>query len=638
MHTNSLTIRLLQRRGIFSALFAALCAANATAQSIPFANISSRSQGVAGQNVLVVGFIITSTATTTKQVVIRGLGPSTGVPGYLADPTLTLNGPDGVIYSNNNWRETQEAAIAATGLQPSNDLESAITWILSPGNYTVTLNGYNGGTGVGAIEVYDTAGPAPIVNLSSRAQVGTGDNVLIGGTFVRDSTRAVIRAIGPSLTQYGIQGALQDPALELHDAYGTLIAANDNWVSDPQAAEIQQLGLAPGNSNESAMLATLTSGSYTAIVKGVNDTTGVGMVELYALADASYPRIFQAWSDADNLNEDRTITVARHDLMWNVEYGFGWNWVDNNFVDTQDYHSESIVQDGTSVPYPIPTLRSLNHNIKILCAVDHFEAAPNALPPGDPWWKRDGNGNRILAPSGSTYLLNQDDPSLRTHVARRAAALMQTGQFDGIMLDECFPNTSYLLALVTEVRNAIGPNALIIVNANDNKLNTSELGQINGVFMESGAVTSSTQWQNVKAALDWNEFYTRTPRVNCLESSYINSRNDLNLMRATTCLSLTHSNGFALFSDPNSLPTLDHLHNWYDPFWSNHNLGVPIGSWYTTSGYAHRRDFKNGSAIWNASGNPTVTVTFPEMRTSQATGQRATSFVLPGNDGGIYTY
>jgi hypothetical protein len=127
--------------------------------------------------------------------------------------------------------------------------------------------------------------------------------------------------------------------------------------------------------------------------------------------------------------------------------------------------------------------------------------------------------------------------------------------------------------------------------------------------------------------------------MNCLETSYVNSRNDLNLMRATTCLGLTHSNGYVLFADPNSLPTLDHLHNWY-PFWSDHSLGVPIVTtgqlWYPVSTYGHRRDFQNGSAVYNQQGNPTITVTFPEMRTSLATGVRSTSFTLPGNDGGIY--
>lgn len=134
----------------------------------------------------------------------------------------------------------------------------------------------------------------------------------------------------------------------------------------------------------------------------------------------------------------------------------------------------------------------------------------------------------------------------------------------------------------------------------------------------------------------------RAPKVNCLETWFVTSRtsvNDLKRMRATTCLSLTHSNGYALFGDPNELPTLDHLHNWYDPFWSDHNLGVPTGNHYTISGIADRRDFKNGSAIWNASTTTSVSVTFSETRKSLATGTIKTagqSFSVPPSDGDIF--
>ncbi len=641
MRSKSSITWLVQRLFLFSVFLAACLAENAIAQTRPFVNLSTRAEVLDGQNVIVAGFIIETTATTTKQVLIRGLGPSYSLS--LADPTITLNGPNGVIYSNNNWRDdvNQANAIAATGMQPGNDLESAILWTLPAGSYSVTLGSNNGGTGIGLVELYDMGGAAPIVNLSSRARVGTGDNVLIGGVYVQDSTRAVVRAIGPSLGQYGIQGALQDPTLELHDANGIQIAFNDNWQSDPQWPEIQQLGLQPTNGNESAILSTLGAGRYTVIVRGLNNTTGVGMVELYALEDAAYPRVFQNWANAynpSNPSEDPMVTVAKHDLFWTTHNGFGWNWVDSNGAYTDDYHSETISLNGTIIPYPIPTLRNLNPKIKILCEVMHYQAPPDALPPGDPWWKRDQNGNRILGPGGNTYLLNEDDPSLRSHVARQAAALMQTGQFDGIMLDECRPNTSYLLPLLTEVRNTIGGNGLIIVNVNANKLTQNELGQINGIFMESGYVgTPSPSWQTVKDALDWNETYTRTPRVNCLQDWYSTSPTDptdLRRMRAITALSLTHSNGYVNFGHDQ--------YYWYDPFWSKDSLGLPTGNWYLVNGYGHRRDFKHGSAVWNSSGY-SITVTFSEMRTSQPTdpsqpGQRAMSFVLPPNDGGIYTY
>lgn len=637
MRTKSPITWLLQRIALFSAFLVVCYAENAAAQSRPFINISARADVVNGQDVIIAGFIIQTTATTTKQVLIRGLGPSYGLS--LSDPTITLNGPNGLIHSNNNWKDTQQNEIAATGMQPGNDLESAILWTLPAGSYTVTLGSSNGGTGIGLVELYDMGGAAPIVNLSSRAYVGTGNDVLIGGVYVQDGTRAVIRAIGPTLANYGIQGALANPVLELYDAQGALMASNDNWGTDGGAAEIGQLGLAPPSNLESAILPTLVPGPSTIIVRGYNNGTGVGMVELFALADEKYPRIFQAWADADNLGEDPLDTVARHDLMWTTQNGFGWNWAVGNCTYTDDYQSETVCLNGTIIPYPIPTLRSKNPNMKILVQVTLVSLAGERLPSNHQWWNRDASGNRVPAPGGG-YLLNLADASLRTHVANQAKALMQTGQFDGVMLDSVNQVTpSLLLPILTEVRNAIGENGLIIVNANADMLGTSELGQVNGVFMESGKVGTGSgypTWQTVKTALDHNELYTRSPKVNCLETWFSTSRTnstDLKRMRATTCLSLTHSNGYALFGDSG------HFHQWYDPFWSNHNLGVPTGGYYTVNGFADRRDFQNGSAIWNASTGTNLTVTFSQTRKSLATGAIKTagqSFTVPPSDGDIF--
>ena len=642
MRTKSPITWLVQRLALFSVFLAACYAGNASAQYRPFINISTRAEVLNGENVIIAGFIIQTTATTTKQVLIRGMGPSYGLS--LADPTLTLTDSNNVvIHSNNNWRETQQNEIAATGMQPGNDLESAILWTLPAGAYTVILAGNNGGTGVGLVEVYDMGGPAPIVNLSSRARVGTGNNVLIGGLYVLDSTRAVVRAIGPTLANHGIQGALANPMLELYNAQGAQIASNDNWGTDGGAAEIQYLQLQPSNPNESATITPiLTPGPYTVIVKGVSNGTGIGLVELFALADAKYPRIFQAWSEADYFNEDRLDTVARHDLMWTTQNGFGFSWVDGNGASTEDYHSETILFNGTVIPYPISDLRSRNPNIKILVQVTLVSLAGDRLPIDDPWWKRGAGtfpNNRVPAPGGG-YLLDLDNSgTLRTHVANQAKALMQTGQFDGVMLDSVTQVTpSSRLAIFTEVRNAIGGNGLIIVNANAQKLG-SELGQINGVFMESGKPGTGNgyaSWQDVKVALDHNETNTRDPKVNCLETWFVTSRtdpNDLKRMRATICLSLTHSkNGYALFGDSG------HFHKWYDPFWSKHNnLGVPTGNYYTvTGGFADRRDFQNGSAIWNASTSTNLTVTFPQTRKSLATGAIGQNFSVPPSDGDIF--
>ena len=142
----------------------------------------------------------------------------------------------------------------------------------------------------------------------------------------------------------------------MRDASGTLLGSNDNWgTANTDAPEIQYLGLQPNDANESAILATLTPGSYTVIVRGVNNTTGIGLVELYALADAKYPRIFQAWGNADNLNEPTPVTVARHDLFWTVDFGFGWNWVDGSGqVTLPDYTSETISFTEPNPIYSVP--------------------------------------------------------------------------------------------------------------------------------------------------------------------------------------------------------------------------------------------------------------------------------------------
>lgn len=248
-------------------------------------NISTRMKVLTSEKVLIAGFIITGTG--PKRVLVRGIGPSLtalGVPGALQDPTLELHGA--ISINNDNWRDTQAAEIQATGLPPGNDLESAIVASLQPGPYTAILAGNNEMTGVGLVEVYDldqSAG-SKLANLSTRGFVDTGDNVMIGGFILgpadTGATKVLIRAIGPSLAGVGVQDALQDPTLELHDGSGAVIATNDNW-RDTQQAEIEATGLAPTDDHESAILQTLVPGNYTAIVRGNNDTTGVALVEAY---------------------------------------------------------------------------------------------------------------------------------------------------------------------------------------------------------------------------------------------------------------------------------------------------------------------------------------------------------------------
>jgi hypothetical protein len=253
-------------------------------------NISTRLNVLTGENVLDAGFIIN--AAGSKRVLIRGLGPSLsdlGVDGALDDPIIELHDSSGTIVAeNDDWKKNQQTEIAATGLAPTNDAESALISTLSAGSYTVIERGKLGTTGVGLVELYDLgAGFGPEVgNISTRGFVDTGSNVMIAGFITSSSTggsgQVLLRALGPSLGELGVANPLADPMLELRDSNGTLIASNDNWKSDQQT-EIEATGLAPADDAEAALLATVVSGAYTAIESGVAGTTGVGLVEVYNL-------------------------------------------------------------------------------------------------------------------------------------------------------------------------------------------------------------------------------------------------------------------------------------------------------------------------------------------------------------------
>ena len=245
----------------------------------------------AGDNVGIGGFIITGSA--PKHVLLRALGPSLaqfGVPNVLADPVLELHGPGAfVTITNDNWRDdpVQEAAILATGIPPTNDLESAIDVTLASGAYTAIVRGNGNTSGVGLVEVYDLsqAVPAKLANISTRAFVSTGDNIVIAGFMLGGDSgddRVVVRGIGPSLTAVGVTNALADPTLELRDSNGALLVANNDWQDDPiQAAELTAAGLAPTNQLESGIATALPPGLYTALLAGLDNGTGVGLVEVY---------------------------------------------------------------------------------------------------------------------------------------------------------------------------------------------------------------------------------------------------------------------------------------------------------------------------------------------------------------------
>jgi hypothetical protein len=253
-------------------------------------NISTRGRVETGESVMIGGFIIGGTA--PKKVLITARGPSLanyGVTGVLANPLLQLYVGQSVIAANDDWQSNPPAMVSeiqATGIAPGDPLEAALMVTLNPGAYTAIVSGSGGGTGVGIVEVFEEGSiDIPLVNISTRGKVLTGENVMIGGFVILGDTprKVLITARGPSLANYGVIGALANPALQLFSGQ-SVIAANDDWQSNPPAmvAEIQATGIAPGNSLEAALMITLDPGAYTAIVSGVGGGTGVGIVEVFA--------------------------------------------------------------------------------------------------------------------------------------------------------------------------------------------------------------------------------------------------------------------------------------------------------------------------------------------------------------------
>jgi hypothetical protein len=255
------------------------------------------------------------------------------------------------------------------------------------------------------------------------------------------------------------------------------------------------------------------------------------------------------------------------------------------------------------------------------------------LPNDHKWWMRDEEGRLAKGwAEGGFIRLDFVNPEYRRHVARRAKAVVESGVVDGILLD-WWRDDEHRLALVREVRRAIRDEHLILANTND-RTAPKTAPYIDGYFMECTRSRTAHDWERITTTLTWAEKNLRQPPVNCVEVWFRNSRDDLNLMRAVTTLTLTHSNGYCLFSDPNPLPTPDHLHNWY-PFWDK-SLGRPTSEDVRRPDGATSREFENGTAVYNPIDNRTVSIVFDDVRTSVATGRSARRHELAALDGDIF--
>lgn len=347
------------------------------------------------------------------------------------------------------------------------------------------------------------------------------------------------------------------------------------------------------------------------------------------IAERTYPSVFQAWNPAEGLKgEPPLATAARHDLIFHGPGYFGLRWDARPAGLATGFTPESVARARRKRRQ----LLQLNPNLVLLAEIRYRDAWKGFLPDGHKWWMLK-DGKRVKGwDEGGFFQLDYRNPEYRRHVAARCKAVVGTGVLDGVMLD-WWRDDAHRLALIKGVRAAVGEKALILVNAND-RTTPRTAAYVNGYFMECYRSGSPRDWRRIARTLSWAEARLRPPRINCLETWYHKSRRDLNLMRATTALALTHSDGYCLFSDPNPLPTPDHLHDWY-PFWDA-RLGRPVAAGRTGPDKATRRDFQNGSVVYNPMGNKPVTVTFPDERISRASGKRGRVHVLAPADGDIY--
>lgn len=347
------------------------------------------------------------------------------------------------------------------------------------------------------------------------------------------------------------------------------------------------------------------------------------------IADRDFPSVFMAWATATLENVDRLENMARHDVAFQGLGASGLRW-----------NRRSVgLADGVD-PGSVPAARTfrqrlaeLNPNLILLAEIRYRDASRRFLPEDHRWWKRDDRGERVAGwEEGGYFLLDFANPEFQQNVAKKAAAVVGTGVFDGVMLD-WWRDDEDRLALVQRVREAIGPDGLILVNANDRQT-PQTAPYVNGYFMECWRSKTRQDWDRIAETLLWAETNLRRPRINCLETWYEHSRQDLNRMRATTCLVLTHSDGYCLFSDPNDLPTGDHRHDWYS-FWDA-ALGKPAGKGTIASDGSARREFEGGTAVYNPIDNPPLEIAFERPRQSLATGKVARLHRVPPLDGDVF--
>ncbi len=259
--------------------------------------VSTRAFVSGGEKVLIGGFVIGQG--DPKRVLIRGVGPSladVGIVDALEETNVKLFSGPNLIGENEHWQTNANVAdIMATPFAPNSDLESALLVDLEPGTYTAHVQGVGSASGVGLVEIYEIGNAGPnLIGLSTRGQVMTGENVMIGGIVIvgnpGETKRIVIRGIGPSLSDSGVADALDDPVITLYDKDGIALLENDDWDYSPQTDAIAAIGFGPSVRLESVILIDLDPGIYTVIMKPFEDedtdaAPGIGLIEAYEILE-----------------------------------------------------------------------------------------------------------------------------------------------------------------------------------------------------------------------------------------------------------------------------------------------------------------------------------------------------------------
>jgi hypothetical protein len=343
-----------------------------------------------------------------------------------------------------------------------------------------------------------------------------------------------------------------------------------------------------------------------------------------------FPSVFQAWNGATPIaGADATKMQAMHDLVFVHPSMMGLQ-SEAAFEGTAFNFTPASIAEAKARR---AALLTKNPRLILLAEIRYRDAPKGFIPEDAPWWKRDAKNQFVIGwAEGGYRLLDVAQTDWQAQVAKRAKAVMDTGVFDGVMLDWWIDDEPRL-NLIRRLREAIGKDALVLVNSNDRPIPlTAEY--VNGLYMECYRTKSPEDWRRISETLRWAETRLRTPRINCLETWYHQSRRDWNLMRAVTTLSLTHSDGYCLFADPNDLPTSDHLHDWY-AFWDK-GLGHPTKPGVQRTDGAWERAFSGGTVIYNPPGGSSVTVRFDAPCRSRASGLSSTEHTVSTNDGDIF--